>query len=76
MNGIIQSRWAVIGSMKCNISFKNFLGEVLLIESRRETYLAGKRAMRKVLLVIMDLPMARAMYPTSIFCRRALAEPV
>ena len=34
MNGIIQSHWAVIGSIKCNISYKNFLGEILLIEFR------------------------------------------
>jgi hypothetical protein len=76
MDGIIQSHWAVIGSIKCNISYKTFLGEMLLIEFRSEIYLVGKLAMQKVLLVVMVLRMARAIYPASIFYRRALAEPI
>jgi hypothetical protein len=76
MNGIIQSHWAVIGSIKCNISHKNFLREIFLIEFRSEIYLVGKLAIQKVLLVVMVLRMAQEMYPKSIFCRRALAEPV
>lgn len=63
MNGIIQSRWAVIGSIKLSFSLKNFYREIFLALSQEDVSRVGELAIRKVLLAVMVLRKTCAIYP-------------